>query len=101
MMKPQVNSRLIRLISVVLVIASVCFLFSYLLELEQRNTLLKEQEEFEAQSLLVKQREQQKKEQAERELVLENQRKQKLLESRAVLEPGNATPHSLAFPFTK
>ncbi|CAO3657213.1 unnamed protein product [Mucor hiemalis] len=87
MMKPQVNSRLIRLISVVLVIASVCFLFSYLLELEQRNTLLKEQEEFEAQSLLVKQREQQRKEQAEREVVLEAQRKQKLLESRAVLEP--------------
>jgi hypothetical protein len=67
----------------------VGFMFSYLLDLEQKNTLLKEQEEHAAEILLIKQREQQKKDQIELETKLEQQRKQRILDDRAVVEPGN------------
>jgi cell division protein FtsI/penicillin-binding protein 2 len=88
-MKPQLNSRLIRLISVILVIFTLAFLFNYLLDLEQQNTLKKEQEEDTARLLVIQAKEQEKLVLAELEKQAENERVLKILESRSVLEPGN------------
>lgn len=74
------NSRLLKFISITLLVVSICFLFSYLLELEQKNTLLKEQEDYE--------------EQTKEKLALEELEKEKeikrvarILNNRAVIEP--------------
>ncbi|KAI9356942.1 mannosyltransferase putative-domain-containing protein [Pilaira anomala] len=74
------NTRIIRFISVVLVIFSVCFLFSYLLGLEQKNTLLKEQEDYEQQ---VKERETIEQLKQQQEI----KRQETILNNRAVIEP--------------
>lgn len=87
-MKPQFNSRLIRLITVILVIFSLCFLFNYLLQLEQQNTLRKEQEEDEARLSVIQAKEQEKLVLAELEKQAENERLEKILNARVVLEPG-------------
>ncbi|KAG1107491.1 hypothetical protein G6F42_016350 [Rhizopus arrhizus] len=86
-MKPQINSRLVRLGSIVLVIFCLCFLFSYLLDLEQQNTLRKEQEEEAARTTLKAEQEQEKKLLLEQAIEKEKQRIQKILDSRAVIEP--------------
>lgn len=87
-MKPQFNSRLIRLISIILAIVSLCFLFSYLLDLEQQNTLRKEQEDHAVEVLLIQEKEQEKKLALELQIKQESARIQKVLDSRAVIEPG-------------
>lgn len=88
-MKAQFNSKLIRLISIILTVFALCFLFSYLLDLEQQNTLRKEQEEHAAQVLLVQEKEQEKQIAHDLALKQETARIQKVLDSRAVIEPGN------------
>lgn len=90
-MKAQFNSKLIRLLSIVLVVFGLCFLFSYLLDLEQQNTLRKEHEEHEAQVLLVKEKEQEKQAALELSIKQEKARIQKIMNSRAVIEPGKYT----------
>lgn len=89
-MKPQINSRLVRLGSIILVIFCLCFIFSYLLDLEQQNTLRKEQEEEAARTTLKAEQEQEKKLLLEQAIEKEKQRIQKILDSRAVIEPGKS-----------
>lgn len=89
-MKPQINSRLVRLVSIILVIFCLCFLFSYLLDLEQQNTLRKEQEDEAARIVLKEEMEQEKKLLLELAIKKENERLQKILDSRAVIEPGKS-----------
>ena len=89
-MKPQINSRLVRLVSIILVIFCLCFLFSYLLDLEQQNTLRKEQEDEAARIILKEEKEQEKKLLLELAIEKEKDRLQKILDSRAVIEPGKS-----------
>lgn len=89
-MKPQINSRLVRLVSIILVIFCLCFLFSYLLDLEQQNTLRKEQEDEAARIVLKEEMEQEKKLLLELAIKKESERLQKILDSRAVIEPGKS-----------
>lgn len=89
-MKPQINSRLVRLGSIILVIFCLCFLFRYLLDLEQQNTLRKEQEEEAARVTLKAEQELEKKLLLEQAIEKEKQRIQKILDSRAVIEPGKS-----------
>ncbi|GAN02981.1 alpha-1,3-mannosyltransferase [Mucor ambiguus] len=86
-MKPQINSRLVRLGSIILVIFCLCFLFRYLLDLEQQNTLRKEQEEEAARITLKTEQELEKKLLLEQAIEKEKERIQKILDSRAVIEP--------------
>ncbi|KAG2208945.1 hypothetical protein INT47_011085 [Mucor saturninus] len=86
-MKAQFNNKLIRLLSIVLVVFGLCFLFSYLLDLEQQNTLRKEHEEHEAQVLLVQEKEQEKQAALELAIKQEKARIQKIMNSRAIIEP--------------
>ncbi|KAI8376711.1 mannosyltransferase putative-domain-containing protein [Choanephora cucurbitarum] len=87
-MKAQVNSRLVRLISVILVVFFLCYLFRYLLDLEQQNTLRKEQEEEAARLALKKVKDQERQLLLEQALEKERQRQQRILENRSVIEPN-------------
>ncbi|CAO3613156.1 unnamed protein product [Mucor fragilis] len=93
-MKPQINSRLVRLGSIILVIFCLCFLFRYLLDLEQQNTLRKEQEEEAARSTLKAEQELEKKLLLEQAIEKEKERIQKILDSRAVIEPDLAVENT-------
>lgn len=86
-MKPQLNGRLIRLISLVFVIFCLCFLFRYLLKLEERNSLLREQEEENNRLLLLKEKEEEQERRRRLEIEREQKRIKKILENRAVVEP--------------
>ncbi|KAG1055627.1 hypothetical protein G6F43_002426 [Rhizopus delemar] len=86
-MKPQLNGRFIRLISLVFVIFCLCFLFRYLLKLEERNSLLREQEEENNRLLLLKEKEEEQERRRRLEIEREQKRIKKILENRAVVEP--------------
>ncbi|KAI9476447.1 MAG: mannosyltransferase putative-domain-containing protein [Benjaminiella poitrasii] len=77
------NGRFVRFLSIILVIFSLIFLSNYLLELEQQNSLRKEQEQ-ELERLTLKEEKEQ-----ERKLMieLERERQQKILDNRAIVEP--------------
>lgn len=87
-MKAQVNSRLARLVLIVLLLFSLGFLFKYLVDIEQQNALLKEQEESDKRIALKEEKEKEQKSLLELELKKEEQRQQYILEHRAVIEPG-------------
>jgi hypothetical protein len=74
---------------VIAVIFCLGFLFRYLLDLEQQNTLRKEQEDESARIMLKEEKEQEKKLLLEQAIEKEKERKQIVLDSRAVIEPGN------------
>ncbi|CAO3686647.1 hypothetical protein CU097_010190 [Rhizopus azygosporus] len=86
-MKPQLNSRLARLISLVFLIACLLFLFKYIIHLEERNSLLKEQEEEQNRLLLKQEKEREQERRKQLEIEREKKRMQKILENRAVVEP--------------
>lgn len=88
-MKPQLNSRSIRLISVIAILFCLGFLFRYLLDLERQNTFRKEKEDESARIILKEEQEQEKKLILEQAIETEKQRKQLILDGRAVIEPGN------------
>ncbi|KAI8087668.1 mannosyltransferase putative-domain-containing protein [Gilbertella persicaria] len=90
-MKPQVNGRLVRLVSIILTIFCLCFVFRYLLELEQKNVLRKEQEQEAARLFLKQEKEQQRRLLLEQALERERERKQRILDSRAIIEPNLTT----------
>lgn len=95
-MRPQLNGRFIRLISLVFVIFCLGFLFKYLHNLEQKNALLKEQEAENHRLLLQKEREEEKERRRLLEIEREEKRQKKIENNRAVLEPGeriNGTIH--------
>ncbi|KAG1472102.1 hypothetical protein G6F56_001739 [Rhizopus delemar] len=86
-MRPQLNGRFIRLISLVFVIFCLGFLFKYLHNLEQKNALLKEQEAENHRLLLQKEREEEKERRRLLEIEREEKRQKKIENNRAVLEP--------------
>lgn len=87
-MKPQLNSRFVRLISLVFLIACLLFLFKYIIHLEERNSLLKEQEEEQNRLLLKQEKEREQERRKQLEIEREKKRLQKILENRAIVEPG-------------
>jgi hypothetical protein len=95
MKPPQLNSRVVRIVLAVLSIASLCFLFKYLLDIEQQNALFKEQQATAERKLLQQEKEREERFMLEQKLQKEEERKQFILDHRSVLEQGKYNLHMI------
>lgn len=84
----QLNNRIVRIVLAVLSLASICFLFNYLLDIERQNALYREQQAMEERLLLQQEEEREQRILLEHKLQKERERVQFILENRAVLEQG-------------